>query len=104
MRFPDDFEAFGNSKNEQKCGRVCSDSIFGFRNITSDFDSFSAGFWSGLGSVLGGFWSHVGAQKLSERGVQSKLICKMRFEAEKCRLEAEKADFLRVGGMRLGPV
>ena len=104
MRFPDDFEVSGNSKNEQKCGSVCSKSLFGVRNITSDFGAFWAGFWEGLGSILGGFWSHVGAQKRSKTHVESKLIFKMRFEAEKCRFQAEKADFFRVGGMGRGPV
>ena len=55
-----DFGVFGMSKNEEKCGRVCSDSIFSVRNIQSNFDAFWVGFGQGLGCILGGFWSHVG--------------------------------------------
>ena len=57
-----DFDVFGMSKNEKKCGSVCSDSFFGVRNLTSNLAAFWAGFWEGLGSVLAGFWLHVGVK------------------------------------------
>ena len=49
------FSRRAEKQNEQKCGRVCSDSLFSVRNIRSISDAFSAGFWEGLGSILGGF-------------------------------------------------
>ena len=50
-----DFLGAWRGKNEQKCGSVCSDSLFSLRNIRSILDTFSTGFWEGLGSILGGF-------------------------------------------------
>ena len=54
-RFWDHFRGAWRGKNEQKCGTVCSDSLFSVRNIRSISDAFSIGFWEGLGSILGGF-------------------------------------------------
>ena len=67
IRFRDDFCSVRQAKNEQKCGSVCSDSIFCVRNIRSIFATFLAGFSDGLGSILGGFWSHVGVFWEQER-------------------------------------
>ena len=61
-RFEADLDVFGMSKNEEKCGSVCSDSFFGVRNLTSNLGAFWTGFWEGLGSVLAGFWQHVGVK------------------------------------------
>ena len=61
-RIQADLGVFGMSKNEEKCGSVCSDSLFGVRNLTSNLGVFWAGFWKGLGSVLAGFWPHIGAK------------------------------------------
>ena len=57
-----DLGVFGMSKNEEKCGSVCSDSLFGVRNLTSNLAAFWNGFWEDLGSVLAGFWPHVGVK------------------------------------------
>ena len=46
---------FGMSKNEEKCGRVCSDSIFSVRNIIWISDGFPTKFWKVLGAILEGF-------------------------------------------------
>ena len=53
IRFREDFCDARKGKNEQKCGSVCSDSFFSLRNIRSILDTFSTGFWEGLGSILG---------------------------------------------------
>ena len=57
-----DLGVFGMSKNEEKCGSVCSDSLFSVCNLTSNLGAFWNGFWEGLGSVLAGFWPHVGVK------------------------------------------
>ena len=54
-RFRDDFCSARKAKNEQKCGSVCSKSLFSVLNIRSISDAFWARFWEGLGSILGGF-------------------------------------------------
>ena len=67
-RFWDDFRGAWISKNEQKCGSVCSDSLFRVRNIRSISDASWARFWEGLGSILGGF-SVPRAKKWRSRAV-----------------------------------
>ncbi len=67
-RFRDDFFSARKAKNEQKCGSVCSKSLFSVRNIRSISDAFSVGFWEGLGSILGGF-SVSRAKKWASRAV-----------------------------------
>ena len=87
-RFWDDFRGFWNGKNEKKCGRVCSDSIFGVRNRTSIFGAFWARFWEGLGSILGGFWAprpknrHSGAVRKRGRKTRRKKSKNIQFSAE----------------------
>ena len=78
-RFWDDFRGARRGKNEQKCGRVCSDSLFSVRNIRSISDAFSAGFWEGLGSILGGF----SAAKSEKVALQSDLKRKPKNKAIK---------------------
>ena len=54
-RFRDDFCSARKAKNEQKCGSVCSKSLFSVLNIRSISDAFWVPFWEGLGSILRGF-------------------------------------------------
>ena len=54
-RFRDDFCSARKAKNEQKCGSVCSKSLFSVLNIRSISDAFWAPFWEVLGSILRGF-------------------------------------------------
>ena len=54
-RFRDDFGSARQAKNEQKCGSVCSKSLFSVLNIRSISDAFSVPFWEGLDSILGDF-------------------------------------------------
>ena len=61
-RFWDHFHGTWRSKNEQKCGRVCSDSLFSVRNLTSNLEAFWTAFWEGLGAVLAGLWLLVGVK------------------------------------------
>ena len=84
------------SKNEEKCGSVCSDSLFGVRNLTSNLGAFWTGFWEGLGSVLAGFWLHVGVESclkgVLKASAFSKCVSKPK-NAEKSRfLEARRSD------------
>ena len=99
--FEADLGGFGMSKNEEKC-------LLGFNfqrlqhNIKfgSVLDWILGGFGLRFGRVLAPCWR----QKLSERRVESKRIFKMRFEAEKCRFQAEKNDFVSPGGVARRPV
>ena len=52
-RFRDDFCSARKAKNEQKCGSVCSKSLFCVLNIRAISDTF-------LSSILGGFGLHFG--------------------------------------------
>ena len=72
VRFRDDFGGPWICKNEQKCGSVCSKSLFDVRNIRSISGAFWARFWEGLGSILGG----CGASRAKNR--RSRAVCKRR--------------------------
>ena len=52
-RIRDNFCSARKAKNEQKCGSVCSKSLFSVLNIRSISDAFWARFWEGLGSQVG---------------------------------------------------
>ena len=62
----DDFRDAWTGKNEQKCGSVCSKSLFSVLNIRSISDAFWDPFWEGLGSILRGF-SAPSAKKCRSR-------------------------------------
>ena len=99
VRFPDDFGPFGNSKNEEKCGRVCSDSILSVRKITSISGGFWVGFGEGLGSILGGFWSHVGSKSRPKRMLKASSFRRRVSKPKK----AEKSRLGTHGGVRRRP-
>ena len=84
-RFQADLGVFGMSKNEEKCGSVCSDSLFGVRNLTSILGAFWAGFCEGLGSVLARFWLHVGVKSCLKGMFKANAFFRCVLKAKKAR-------------------